>query len=305
MAKGTTKTDGNNTVIMPGLRADIMRNLMETKDTLTQKGSLYIGSGNKTIIDGVEIFQTVELPTGGPANAGKVLTVSDDGGLEYRNGSITKNENGSYVFNELEAKANGDVLIGKNLQAKGDIEARGDFVFLGLSPFDGSSYGLYIGDGSGIYNDSQNNIIVHGDKGNGIYLLRDGTVYIESFGGKILDIGTDNMVSIDGARVLTEEDFTNTVQRKLYRHVISLSRSGSTANDTCRLEWLSHNNLKCDSLQDLRTVLGNPQMNSYVASNPSGDLFCVVISPSTAQFKKVGEESLANITTVSDNVTTL
>lgn len=83
MAKGTTKTDGN-TVIMPGLRADIMRNLMETKDTLTQKGSLYVGSGNKTIIDGVEICQTVELPTGGAANAGKVLTVSDDGGLEYR-----------------------------------------------------------------------------------------------------------------------------------------------------------------------------------------------------------------------------
>lgn len=83
MAKGTEKTDGN-TVIMPGLRADIMRNLMETKDTLTQKGSLYVGSGNKTIIDGMEICQTVELPTGGAANAGKVLTVSDDGGLEYR-----------------------------------------------------------------------------------------------------------------------------------------------------------------------------------------------------------------------------
>lgn len=83
MAKGTTKTNGN-TVIMPGLRADIMRNLMETKDTLTQKGSLYVGNGNKTTIDGVEIYQTVELPTGGAANAGKVLTVSDDGGLEYR-----------------------------------------------------------------------------------------------------------------------------------------------------------------------------------------------------------------------------
>ena len=58
-------------------------------------------------------------------------------------------------------------------------------------------------------------------------------------------------------------------------------------------------------MNDLRTLLNNPQMSSYVASNPSGDLFCVVISPSTAQFKKAGTDSLANIQNVLDTVTPL
>ena len=94
------------------------------------------------------------------------------------------------------------------------------------------------------------------------------------------------------------------IATELYRHIIQLSGGGS-ADNICRLEWISPNNLQCDSLQDLRTVLGNPQMQSYVASNPSGDLFGVVISMSTAQIKKVGTTSLLNITSVSDTVTPL
>ena len=93
-------------------------------------------------------------------------------------------------------------------------------------------------------------------------------------------------------------------QNKLYRHVISL-RASSSADGACRLEWISSNSSQCSSLQDLRTLLNNPQMNSYVASNPSGDLFGVVISPSTAQIKKVGTTSLLNITSVDDTVTAL
>ena len=93
-------------------------------------------------------------------------------------------------------------------------------------------------------------------------------------------------------------------QNKLYRHIITL-RASSSADGTCRLEWISSDSLQCRSLEDLRTVLGNPQMQSYVATNPSGDLFGVVISPSTAQLKKVGATSLANITSVSDTVTAL
>ena len=95
-----------------------------------------------------------------------------------------------------------------------------------------------------------------------------------------------------------------TGQAKLYRHVITL-HANSTADGSCRLEYISPKDLVCDSLQDLRTVLGNPQMNSYIASNPSGDLFGVVISPSTAQIKKVGTTSLLNITSVSDTVSAL
>ena len=98
--------------------------------------------------------------------------------------------------------------------------------------------------------------------------------------------------------------FSKECQPKLYRHVISLS-AGSSADGSCRLEYISPKDLVCDSLGDLRTVLGNPQMQSYVASNPGGDLFGVVISPSTAQIKKVGTTSLLNITSVSDTVTPL
>ena len=102
----------------------------------------------------------------------------------------------------------------------------------------------------------------------------------------------------------TKYALTDKTQSKLYRHIIQLS-GGSSSDNICRLEWISPKDLVCDSLQDLRTVLGNPQMQSYVASNPSGDLFAVVISPSTAQLKKVGATSLANITSVSDTVTAL
>ena len=115
-------------------------------------------------------------------------------------------------------------------------------------------------------------------------------------------IGQDNYEKFINIYELIDE--LNKKQNKLYRHRITL-RAASSADGTCMLEYISPSNLVCDSLEDLRTVLGNPQMNSYVASNPSGDLFGVVISPSTAQLKKVGTEALTNITTVSDTVTPL
>lgn len=115
-------------------------------------------------------------------------------------------------------------------------------------------------------------------------------------------VGQDNYEKFITVYELIDE--INKKQNKLYRHMITL-RAESSADGTCRLEWISPSNLVCDSLEDLRTVLGNPQMNSYVASNPSGDLFGVVISPSTAQLKKVGTTQLVNITSVSDTVTTL
>lgn len=102
----------------------------------------------------------------------------------------------------------------------------------------------------------------------------------------------------------TDYALANKAQSKLYRHVITL-HANSTGDGSCRLEYISPKDLVCDSLQDLRTVLGNPQMNSYIASNPGGDIFGVVISPSTAQIKKVGTTSLLNITSVSDTVTAL
>lgn len=110
--------------------------------------------------------------------------------------------------------------------------------------------------------------------------------------------------SITNEATFTDYALANKSQPKLYRHIITL-RAASNADGTCRLEYISPKNLECASLQDLRTLLGNPQMQSYVASNPSGDLFGVVISPSTAQLKKAGTTSLVDVTSVSDTVTPL
>lgn len=87
MANGTTESGGNH-VIKPGLRADIMRNLMETKNTLSKQGSIYVGTGVSTQIgpvgDTIEVYQTKELAIG-TNDSGKILSVnaaSND--LEYR-----------------------------------------------------------------------------------------------------------------------------------------------------------------------------------------------------------------------------
>ena len=89
---------------------------------------------------------------------------------------------------------------------------------------------------------------------------------------------------------------------KLYKHLITLNNEN---RDVCQLVWVTPNNLECKSVADLRTILGNPMMDSFVAGNPNGDVFCVVVSTYAAQFKKVGATSLSNITTVYDRVAQL
>ena len=85
MANGTIINSGNH-VIKPGLRADIMRNLMETKNTLTQAGSIYVGTGDYISMgrqgDSIEVYKTKELRVGAK---GQILAANDDGNdLEYR-----------------------------------------------------------------------------------------------------------------------------------------------------------------------------------------------------------------------------
>lgn len=83
MADGTIVNSSNNHVIKPGLRADIMRNLMETKNTLTQAGSIYVGTGNFSSIgpdgDKIQVYQTKELQVG---KRGQILS-STGNDLKY------------------------------------------------------------------------------------------------------------------------------------------------------------------------------------------------------------------------------
>ena len=84
MADGTI-VNSNNHVIKPGLRADIMRNLMETKNTLSNPGSIYVGTGNFSSIgpdgDKIQVYQTKELKIG---LGGQLLSANASrNGLEY------------------------------------------------------------------------------------------------------------------------------------------------------------------------------------------------------------------------------
>lgn len=85
MANGAIE-NSKNYVIKPGLRADIMRNLMETKNTLTQAGSIYVGTGDYISMgpqgDSIEVYKTKELRVGA---RGQILSANDNGNdLEYR-----------------------------------------------------------------------------------------------------------------------------------------------------------------------------------------------------------------------------
>lgn len=124
MAQGTTNNN-DNVVINPGLRADIMRNLMETKNTLTALGSIYVGQGSTQPVgpsdDQVTVYQTKELQTGGSQSEGKVLQVASDGDLEYGYVSVGNFEGGVSGFNGLV----GDFTLPVRLNGDGYITVDG------------------------------------------------------------------------------------------------------------------------------------------------------------------------------------
>lgn len=204
----------------------------------------------------------------------------------------------------IHADESGNAVIGKNLEVVGATKLNG-----GLDPVysyndnAGNTFNIYSEIGYTFFGDMNSTNI-----GIGYYTLdSDDNIDTINFlqvgpDGLSVYIGQDNYEQFVDIYKLTDE--LNTKQNKLYRHVITL-HANSTSDGSCRLEYISSDSLQCRSLEGLRTLLGNPGMGSYVASNPSGDLFGVVISPSTAQIKKVGTTSLLNITSVSDTVSSL
>lgn len=204
----------------------------------------------------------------------------------------------------IHADENGNAVIGKNLEIDGTTKLSGGLTPIHTYKLDGVTtlyvyfehmqYGDFIGYGWIMNTGTSRPCIFH-------YSLQDGKV--TRFRGLSDDIIYEYNSNSNLTKTFTIAKKSE-CQPKLYRHTITL-RNASSADGTCRLEWISSNNLQCSSLEDLRTLLNNPQMASYVASNPSGDLFGVVISSSTAQFKKAGTASLVNITSVDDTVTPL
>ena len=83
-----------NTVIPHGLRADLMRKHMENKNTLTKKGSLYIGTGEKyssgspDYFSDVSCYKTAELTPS--ATAGEALVADPKGAKGIKWGQVKK-----------------------------------------------------------------------------------------------------------------------------------------------------------------------------------------------------------------------
>lgn len=88
---GATADDSSKTIV-PGLRADVMRKLMETKNTLTKKGSIYVGTGNKETVtigsDTCDICETARLDP--PTTSGLFLMSDSTDGVKYSDlGSVS------------------------------------------------------------------------------------------------------------------------------------------------------------------------------------------------------------------------
>lgn len=184
----------------------------------------------------------------------------------------------------------GSVEVGKNLEVDGAITINtGDA-------------GLYL-----ITGDYKLNIYFEGN-----------VLYFSGFKGEeaIFDFNLSSNSIYDQQNGITYLNSTNTKTLfgnksivgegniDLYRHTITLSTSAGGIDGICYLDWISSNNLKCGSIQDLRTLLGSG-VHSLQASNPTGLLFAVVITPSTAEIRPVTSEVLVNIASVSDTVTTI
>lgn len=76
----STKSNYDNVTIDSGLRADIMRCQMESKNTLTQNGSIYVGVGRA---DSNGIAYTKELRSGNQYQCLKVINADGDIGYGY------------------------------------------------------------------------------------------------------------------------------------------------------------------------------------------------------------------------------
>lgn len=251
-------------------------------------------------------------------NTAVASLISTDTSLQEKVNVIERpNANTTVVNKGITIKDNGDVTIGRNLEVVSKTKLTHGFIPIHTYTFSingehQSNYSLEIyveelREYDGSYNfigklfvdditySIQDSYMILGN-----YMVpSEGIVTFSGVGS------TGAIFTYDGSIFKSDNIATaSSKQNKLYRHIITLSAQ-SSADGTCRLEWISSNKLQCSSLQDLRKILNNPQMQSYVASNPSGDLFGVVISSSTAQFKKAGTTQLVNITRVSDTVTPL
>lgn len=135
-------------------------------------------------------------------------------------------------------------------------------------------------------------------KGNSSYTrLEDNILYIESDDYDAYLIDNDDVLSLVSDALLYSE--LDNRQEKLFNHNLTLTANSKTYNITLQ----SANNLKVDSIADLRTILNiNATTDSLITPVCASDLTSTACLQITTALCKIGAN---NVTAVSDKVTAL
>lgn len=212
----------------------------------------------------------------------KALTPNDDELYLTPDGSITKNENGSYVLD-------GNVDVTGTTKLNGGLEPIHTYKIDGVTTlyvyFEHMQYGNFIGYGWIINIGTPRPCIFH-------YALEDGKVI--RFSGLSDDIIYEYNSNSNLTKTFTIAE-KEACQPKLYRHKITL-------NGIYVLMYNSTSNLKVNSVANLRTIMK--------ISSTSEEILPVCVSDATAMVTLVVTNSLCqvdgvDVTTVSDVVTAL
>ena len=211
----------------------------------------------------------------------KALTPNDDELYLTPDGSITKNENGSYVLD-------GDVEIGGTTKLHGGIKPIHTYKLDGVTTlyvyFEHAQYGDFIGYGWITNIGTARPCIFH-------YALQDGKVI------RFRGLSDDIIYEYSNNQIKT---FTiakkSECQPKLYRHKLTL-------NGIYVLMYNSTSNLSVGSVTDLRTIM-------KISSESNEEILPVCASDATSMATLVVTTSLcqvdgSDVTTVSDTVTPL
>lgn len=247
----------------------------------------------------------------------KALTPNDDELYLTPDGSITKNENGSYVFNEgLEVKSNGDVTVGKNLEVDGTTKLNGGLTPIATYNVDITQNGHVVsiimhdyGEIKNIQDSTKRHLLSLYRSDNGVsiyglgfYSLSGQKLQVARIVGYGPEFGEAlNVNLIVPANELTEYRYAttqnvNSKQDRLYVHTLTLTAS----DKTYILVYDSTNNLNADSVADLRTIMKiSSTHDSEVLPLCSSDMTSTACLKVTTSVCQIGTN---NVTAVADDV---
>lgn len=208
-------------------------------------------------------------------------------------------------------KDDGSVEIAKNLEIDGNVLSLNGGEW-GIMPVKIIRDNEKIEDMGFIFGDIEYYIGEQGDIGLDAFIFFDTYNYEFRYTNSIEILQPESETKIEnGILFLTENDynkFTDDLyypmsleegQRKIYLHSLTLTANAKTYNITLQ----STDNIKVDSIADLRTILNiNATTDSLITPVCASDLTSTACLQITTALCKIGAD---NVTAVSDKVTTL